>query len=115
MMPAMPRVMRNEGTRSRVVSRPFARPTSRPTPRAAGTAMNMFVSRSSTAATIALSATIWPMERSISPAERANVMPKAMIDTKAVWRRMLRKLSRVRKPLSRSVIENTARMSTKPR
>ena len=115
MMPAMPRVMRNEGTRRRVVSTPLARPTSRPTPSAAGTAMNMLVSRSSTAATIALSATTWPMDRSISPADRAKVMPKAMIDTNAVWRRMFRKLSKVRKPLSRSVIENTTRMSRNPR
>ena len=115
MMPAMPSVMRNEGTRRRVVRTPLARPTTRPTDSAAGTAMNMFASRSRTAATIALSATTWPIDRSISPADRANVMPKAMIDTKAVWRRMFRKLSTVRKPLSRSVIENTTRMSRKPR
>jgi len=42
-------------------------------------------------------------------------MPKAMIETKAVWRRMLRKLSRVRKPLSRSVTEKNRSISRKPR
>jgi hypothetical protein len=38
-----------------------------------------------------------------------------MIDTNAVWRRMLRKLSTVRKPRSRSRIANRTTMSANPR
>jgi hypothetical protein len=55
------------------------------------------------------------MDRSISPADRAYVMPNAMIETKAVWRRMLSWFSTVRNPLSRRITENARNRSRKPR
>ena len=64
--------------------------------------------------TIAVKATTWPMDRSISPADRANVVPNAMTDTKAVWRSTFSWFSMVRKPLSRRVIAKNTKMPTKP-
>ena len=67
-----------------------------------------------TATTREHSATIEPIDRSISPAESTYVMPKAMIDTIAVWRAMLAKLSSVRNPRSLRVSEKNNRIATNP-
>ncbi|MNY69753.1 hypothetical protein D3C86_2077390 [compost metagenome] len=59
-------------------------------------------------------ATVEPIERSISPAERAKTRPMAMIVTGAVCRMMLTRLRWVRKPLSRSTTAKNRKMARKP-
>ena len=113
MMLIMPSVTRNEGMRTFVVSRPLTRPTRRPTARAPHGDDEVRLAQQH-GHDQAESATIEPMDRSISPAESTKVMPKAMIETIAVCRAMLAKLSGVRKPRSLRVTAKKTRMARKP-
>ncbi|MNT75486.1 hypothetical protein D3C72_2143840 [compost metagenome] len=66
------------------------------------------------AAQSAETATVDPIDRSISPAERAKTRPMAIMVTGAVCRMMLTRFRWVRKPLSRSTTAKKMKMAMKP-
>ena len=87
-----------------------------PAPSPASTAAAPAPRRSSaTAADSAETATVEPIERSISPAERTKTRPIAMMVIGAVCSTMLERLRTVRKPLSRSMIAKNRKIARKPR
>ncbi len=92
---SVPSVTRNEGIANRVVRRPLTRPTRAPVPipAAAPTSQLFATCAMARPAAIPDSARFEPTERSICRAMITKVIPIAMIDTRAVCRPMLRKLS----------------------
>ena len=70
---------------------------------------------SATAADSAETATVEPIERSISPAERTKTRPIAITVIGAVCSTMLERLRTVRKPLSRSITAKNRKIARKPR
>ena len=91
----VPSVTRNEGIASRMVRRPLINPTKAPVPRPAAAPMSQLLATCAIASAAAIpdSARVDPTERSICLAMMTNVIPIAMIETSAVCRPMLRKLS----------------------
>ena len=80
---------------NRVVSRPLINPTRAPVPRPATAPTTQLLATCAIASAAAIpdSASVDPTERSICLAMMTNVIPVAMIETSAVCRPMLRKLS----------------------
>lgn len=113
-MPIIASVVRNDGMPIRVVSQPLKQPTAIQVARPAmtpptGPATEIAI------ATLAVARPVTaPTERSISPADRTNVMAIAMTAIIAVCRTMFIRLSGVRKPLSFRVSANTGNITTKP-
>ena len=91
----VPSVTRNDGIDNRVVRRPLTSPTSAPVPMPA-TAPTTQLSATcdiASAADMPDSASVDPTERSICLAMMTKVIPVAIIETSAVCRPILRKLS----------------------
>jgi hypothetical protein len=112
--PIMPSVTRKEGSRSLVTRRPLMSPTRMPVASPAAMPATSPLSRSCVAATRDESATVEPMDRSISPVLRTNTVPTAITVIGAVCRRMLVRFCWVKKPSSLSATDSTSRISRNP-
>src|SRR5687767_13263431 len=87
-IPIMARVVRNVGIASRVDRKPLTRPTQRPVASPADTPAKGPPHAIARAVVTDESPATAPTDRSISPAERTNVMATAMIAIIEVWRAM---------------------------
>ncbi len=114
-MPIIASVVRNDGIPTRVVMTPFATPITSPVanpPRMpkSGPPMSIAIAVATDASPASA-----PTDRSISPAERTNVMATAITAMTAVCRTMFRRLVGSRNPLSCRVSAKKMKMPIKPR
>ena len=113
-IPIIASVVRNDGIPTRVVSQPLNMPTTNPVASPANTpAIGPAIAMAMATVTVAKPATE-PTERSISPADKTNVIAMAITAIIAVCRMMFRRLLGFKNPLSESVTAKIKNNTIKP-